>query len=53
MPCRIQLKCVGNIEDANITLKWAYIRKTFLEEVVFELSLENFDHVTMEDRYAI
>lgn len=32
----------------RMSLKNGHIRKVFLEEVVFELSLKDFDHVTMK-----
>lgn len=32
VPRRLQLKGNGNVEDVNITLKWAQTRAVFLEE---------------------
>lgn len=48
MPCSIQLECNGNVENVNITLKWAQIREEFLEETAFEPSLKDFDPVALE-----
>lgn len=51
VPRRIQLKCnAGMSKDVSITLKWAQIRAAFLEKTAFELSHEDFEHMTLEEK---
>ena len=53
MSAMYKTKHSGNVEDVTVSLKWAQIREVFLEKRAFELSLEDFDHVVLEEEYSI